>query len=723
VHAEQKGLKVTYRVGFIVVLFLAGNACAHDASPLTPLRSASSLTSSFVAGRMVNPFAPDGTGGSAFLQNARGLTECNGKLYFNDDWGLRETDPATGRVTTLTRSKLNGVDLWCDGANLYATSNVDAHLTVEQITIATLERSSFSYPQVGSLVRPLYAENVFGQGNTLYTTDSIAGRIWKIDLATRERSVVIDFGGPSIIQTPPVFGRPSIIIGIGQFRIDGKHQYFSRLQSVNRLRLDTGEVTSLLSGLYRILWGSTGFLYVSDSGFIRKLDLGSGQLLPFVDLSSIAIPQRLPAVPTSAWGDDKLFYFTDADALLRADTATGQVKTIAGDTNQRVDGAGGSARFAMYLHPADFTMFGDSRALYIAELGSIRKFDKASGALTTLAANAFTYVGGVWGDGTYLYVSSSAIQRVDPATKEVRTIAGNPAVRGFVDGVGAEAQFDMPGEIWGDGTNLYVNDHFNAIRKVELATGQVTTLVRGGIGPVRGMWATGRSLYFCDTRRVRRLDLDTLEMETIAGGDEEGSIDGVGTEAQFTRADGIWGDGAFLYVTDAVRRIRRIDLTSRAVTTLYSSAEILSKGLSGDSSGLYVMEGYSLRRLAAETGAVTFATEPQGLSVMDVGLNNSLNVIHSKISVSPGNPPLSVTAIWGYRNPDGVLVSEASVSAQAPVRSGRIYAEVGGSTNTGIAMSNPANQEVRVDFFFSDSSGNDFRAPQHCRRTARSQDS
>ena len=163
-HAEQKGLKVTYRVGFIVVLFLAGNACAHAASPLTPLQSASSLTSSFVAGRMVNPFAPDGTGGSAFLQNARGLTECNGKLYFNDDWGLRETDPATGRVTTLTRSKLNGVDLWCDGANLYATSNVDAHLTVEQITIATLERSSFSYPQVGSLVRPLYAENVFGQG-------------------------------------------------------------------------------------------------------------------------------------------------------------------------------------------------------------------------------------------------------------------------------------------------------------------------------------------------------------------------------------------------------------------------------------------------------------------------------------------------------------------------------------------------------------------------------
>ena len=54
-------------------------------------------------------------------------------------------------------------------------------------------------------------------------------------------------------------------------------------------------------------------------------------------------------------------------------------------------------------------------------------------------------------------------------------------------------------------------------------------------------------------------------------------------------------------------------------------------------------------------------------------------------------------AIFSLRQGD-VLVSEAAVPASRPLTSGRIYAEVGGPVNTGLAISNPGNQEATITF-------------------------
>src|SRR5262249_11479797 len=62
-------------------------------------------------------------------------------------------------------------------------------------------------------------------------------------------------------------------------------------------------------------------------------------------------------------------------------------------------------------------------------------------------------------------------------------------------------------------------------------------------------------------------------------------------------------------------------------------------------------------------------------------------------------------AIIGFRQ-NNVLVSEASVPASPLIRSGRIYAEVGSSINTGLAIANPNSQPATVSFFFTDSNGN-----------------
>jgi hypothetical protein len=53
----------------------------------------------------------------------------------------------------------------------------------------------------------------------------------------------------------------------------------------------------------------------------------------------------------------------------------------------------------------------------------------------------------------------------------------------------------------------------------------------------------------------------------------------------------------------------------------------------------------------------------------------------------------------------GVLVSEAAFPAQPLIENGRIFAEIQGSVNTGIAIANPHAESVDFDFYFTDEWG------------------
>jgi hypothetical protein len=95
---------------------------------------------------------------------------------------------------------------------------------------------------------------------------------------------------------------------------------------------------------------------------------------------------------------------------------------------------------------------------------------------------------------------------------------------GHTDGIGADARFSHPKGITSDGVNLYVIDTGNMnVRKIELSTGMVSTL---------------------------------------AGSLSAGSADGIGSNASFNFGYGISGittDGYHLYLTDnfneAIRKI------------------------------------------------------------------------------------------------------------------------------------------------------------------------
>jgi hypothetical protein len=64
-------------------------------------------------------------------------------------------------------------------------------------------------------------------------------------------------------------------------------------------------------------------------------------------------------------------------------------------------------------------------------------------------------------------------------------------------------------------------------------------------------------------------------------------------------------------------------------------------------------------------------------------------------------------AIFGYRE-GNVSISEAGVPVSSSIQNGRIYAEVTASTDTGLAIANPGNQDAFLNFYFTNTSGQNF---------------
>src|SRR5262249_23752839 len=89
------------------------------------------------------------------------------------------------------------------------------------------------------------------------------------------------------------------------------------------------------------------------------------------------------------------------------------------------------------------------------------------------------------------------------------------------------------------------------------------------------------------------------------------------------------------------------------------------------------------------------------------GSGNSIGVGYATIQISSGNLIPAGVAVLGYRI-NGTLVSEVGVPVSPLIASGRIYAEIRGQIETGIAIANPSNQPATISFSFTDSSGVDF---------------
>jgi hypothetical protein len=267
------------------------------------------------------------------------------------------------------------------------------------------------------------------------------------------------------------------------------------------------------------------------------------------------------------------------------------------------------------------------------------------------------------------------------ATPMVSTLAGSAtAAAGVLDGTGSAARFDWASGMTTDGINLYVVEDCgvtgnNDIRKIVIATGEVTTLAgsatsNGAVDDTGlkalfhcpwGITTDGSSLFVTDygNETIRKItpSSGTLSamtsanavVTTLAGAaGASGAADGTGTAARFVRPSGITTDGTSLYVTDRNNKIRRIAPSSGTLSAMTSATAVVTSitGMADTASVPGAADGPGS---TAKFGYVPdITTDGTSLYVVD-GTNNKI----LKISPSSGtlsamtNTTAVVTSITG----------------------------------------------------------------------------
>jgi len=573
----------------------------------------------------------DGTGAAASFNSPAGITTDGTYLYVADTGNhkIRTVEIATGVVTTLAGSGFAGsangtgaaasfdhpVGITIEGAHLYV-SDAQNH-KIRQIEIATgvvttlagsgSEGSADGTGAAASFDHPV---GITTDGTHLYVTDSWNYKIRKIEIATGVVSTMAGSGSDGSADgtsTAATFSGPRGITSDGTdlYVTDGTNK-------IRKIRINTGVVTTLAGGSigntdgtgavasfnYPTSITSNGtVLYVTDAynHNIRQIVKATGVVTTLAGSGSEGDADGAGVVvgfnyPEGIATDGTYLYVADTDnyKIRKVEIATSIVTTLAGSgATGSADGTGAAASFSQ---PQGITT--DGTYLYVADSAEIRKIEINTGVVTTLAGSGFVgsddgtgptasfyYPYGITTDGTYLYVADTGnhkIRKVEIATGVVTTLAGHGPWGGDNDGTGTTASFNHPEGITTDGTHLYVADTDNGkIRKIEIATGVVTTLAgSNSFGSIDGTGATasfyypygittdGTHLYVADSsnNKIRKIEIATGVVTTLAGGDEYGSDDGVGTAAKFRRPSGITTDGFVLFVTDTDNNtIRKIE--------------------------------------------------------------------------------------------------------------------------------------------------------------------
>ncbi|MEZ0184747.1 NHL repeat-containing protein, partial [Flavobacterium oncorhynchi] len=270
---------------------------------------------------------------------------------------------------------------------------------------------------------------------------------------------------------------------------------------------------------------------------------------------------------------------------IRKITPLGEVTTLAGSTSGDADGTGTAARF---YNPAGIAVDASGN-VYVADQSNhkIRKITPA-GTVTTLAGSTEGFADGTATTAQFsnpsgvvvdalgnLYVaeqSNHKIRKITPGG-EVTTLAGS--TRGFEDGIGTQAKFNLPVGVAADASgNVYVADALNnRICKIT-QSGEVTTLAGGTSGFADGagsaakfIWPNGvavdalGNIYVADrgNHKIRKIT-PSGEVTTLAGSGAQGFADGTGTGAQFSIPSGVAVDAlGNVYVTDMTNfKIRKI---------------------------------------------------------------------------------------------------------------------------------------------------------------------
>jgi thiol-disulfide isomerase/thioredoxin len=324
-----------------------------------------------------------------------------------------------------------------------------------------------------------------------------------------------------------------------------------------------------------------------------------------------AAPPDSPATPLRYPG--KVLVDTASARLFIADTTHHRVVVTDLHGNLlRIIGSGmagardGPFVSAAFRQPQGMALLGS--LLYVADTGNhlVRRVDLHRHMVETVAgtgaqAREFNIPGtgrgvplnspwDLYGDGPYLYIAMAGMHQVWRMTLDTSYVApfAGSGQEALIDDLHSEAALGQPSGLSGDGQRLFIADsEVNALRAVSLdPRGMVTTLAGGGlftfgdhdgIGSAArlqhplGVAYAARTLYIADTynHKIKRFDLHSGQLHTLAGTGIPGQRDGAAGQAQFYEPGGVSVGAGRLYVADTNNhQIRVIDLHTQTVSAL-----------------------------------------------------------------------------------------------------------------------------------------------------------
>lgn len=212
---------------------------------------------------------------------------------------------------------------------------------------------------------------------------------------------------------------------------------------------------------------------------------------------------------------NNLMYFMQGDNLIRkVDFTTGLISTIAGTGVAGFSGDGGAATAATMDAPTSGLALGisldASGNIYFADYNNhrIRKITVSTGIITTVAGNGIAgstgdggaatsanlnYPRGIDLDGSgNIYIADGnnhKIRKVNVATGIITTVAGDgTSGTGGDGGAATSAQFNFPKDVAVNRTtgDLYITDGSHRVRKVTAATGIINTFAGTGTSGYSG---------------------------------------------------------------------------------------------------------------------------------------------------------------------------------------------------------------------------------------------
>lgn len=365
---------------------------------------------------------------------------------------------------------------------------------------------------------------------------------------------------------------------------------------------DTGGVALNLSlDPYGIAADNLGNIYLGNRTFerIHKINNGNISTLLGTYVGDGNVPAQVilndPAgVHVDSSGN--VFIADKNNQLIRKVSSAGVTSTLAGFVRSRAGGGttenlplvtGAPAIGAALLNVA--TVIPDSQGnLIIAETNQIRKIDAATGNISLLtsatdnqtdngnpAINVSVRVSRLTldKDNNIYFTGENKVRKIDAVTGVMSVIAGTGS-SGFTgdNGPAKDAELDSPNGVAVDlQGNILVSDQDNhRIRKIDLTTGIITTIAggeegfAGDGGPAvnaqfnepTGIIVDKRGDIFIsdnENHRVRRIEARTGIITTVAGNGTEGfnGLTGKATDISLDDPEGLFMDANdILYIAD-----------------------------------------------------------------------------------------------------------------------------------------------------------------------------